>query len=132
MRECTLGGALGQPLLDGPDRGAVERDGPLVVELAERHPQPCATRAIVHDAVDFEVEELAHPQPGVPEHSDADLGKEVIQLADRSHEGSVDVWWEAPGQDLGLARDVGREHEPARQGLQPNPTPRCRPRSCAG
>jgi len=66
VRQRPLGSAFGEPADQRGQGRFVERDGPFGVELAERGPQPAALRAVVEDAVQFEVEQLPDPQASAP------------------------------------------------------------------
>jgi hypothetical protein len=97
----------------------VKRHRPLGAELAERDPQPAAGRAVVDDAVELQVEQLAQPQPHAAQHQQPAAGERVGQLGDRGHERAVLVGAERPRQRPGQAWHVGGEHQLASRPLGP-------------
>jgi hypothetical protein len=116
-----LAGAVSEPLVERFERGVVDGDGSFVVDLAERDPQPGAVGAVVDEVVELEIEQLADAQPGVAQHGDADAGEPVLEPRDGGHDRGVDVGRERAWQRLGLARDVGVEHQPSSWRVSPAP-----------
>src|ERR1019366_9177737 len=102
VRQGALRSATGQPLVELSEGNVVKGDSSLVVELAEWDPQLGAIRSVVHQAVEFEVQQLTHAQSGVAQDGDADAGKGVGETGHCSHDGGVDIGWEGPGRHLGL------------------------------
>src|SRR5690606_30113465 len=64
MRKGALVLALLEPVVEDLKGGCIERHGAFVVELAQWDPQPRSRRAVVHDAVELEVEQFPDPQAG--------------------------------------------------------------------
>ena len=119
----SLRAALGEPLLEGFERGVIERDAAFVVELAERHAQPRAVVAVVDDVAEFEIEEFTDAQAGAAEHGDGDPGELVVEFSGRVHDRGIDVWWQGAWKGIGLPGDVGLEHEPPAWRVGPPPRP---------
>jgi hypothetical protein len=71
--------------------------------------------------IEFEVKQLSDTQPGVTQHGDSDPGEVVIETVHRSHEGGIDVGWKSARQRVGLAGDVGIEHQPSSWCVGPVP-----------
>lgn len=55
------------------------------------------------------------------QHGDGDSGEPVVEAADGCHDGGVDVRWQRSGQRVGLAGDVGVEHQAPVGGVGPAP-----------
>ena len=80
-----------------------------------------AVDAVVDEVVELEVEELADAQPGATQHDDGVPREPVVQFSDGGHQGLVDVGREGSGQGVGLAGDVGVEHERVWWRVGPSP-----------
>ena len=92
-----------------------------VSELAERHLQPGAVPGQVPQAVQFQVEELAQPQPGAAQQGDAGPGGRVVEFGDRGHQRGVDVRGQRAGQRRGQSGDVASGAAAGRSGVRPIP-----------
>ena len=116
--------ALVGPAVEKVEGGLFQRDGTLVIEFAERDPQPASGRAVVDDAVELEIEQLTDAHPGATHDGQPGSREGVIELGDGSHERCVDLRWQRPWEQLKLAGDVGGEHQPG--GVVTGPSPRRR------
>jgi hypothetical protein len=101
-----LAAADGQPGVEGVEGVGVERDDAFGVQLAEGHFQPGAVSGEFPQAVQFQVEQLAEPQPGAAEQHDPGAGGGVVELVDGVHERPVDVGRQGPGQRGGEPGNV--------------------------
>jgi hypothetical protein len=91
----------------------VQGDHPLGGELADRDPQPGAVGAEVDQAVQLEVEQLAHAHAGGPQQQQAGAGERVGQPGDLGPQGPVDLGGQGAGHGLGQAGQIGEEQQPA-------------------
>jgi len=77
VRQPTLGSPLGPPLGEDAQGGFVQWDAAFAVQLAQRYPKPVPGRSVVHDAVELEVEQLAHTKSGSTQHNQGDAGEQI-------------------------------------------------------
>lgn len=70
MDQWPASATTADPVVEGVESGLVERHGPLVVELAERHSEPGAVVGVVDNTVEFEIEQFAEAQTGAAQDLD--------------------------------------------------------------
>jgi len=66
------------PLVEHGDGGRRQRHHAFGGELAQRYLQPGAGGPVVDDAAQFQVEQLADPQPGAAQHDQPDTGERIV------------------------------------------------------
>ena len=81
-------------------------------ELAERHLQPGAGRAVVDDAAEFEVEQLADPQPGAAQHGQPARANGSSRSATAAISRASTSGVRARGSGWASSGNVGGEHQP--------------------
>ena len=124
MRGCGSGRCAprwADPLVERGDGGRRQRHHAFGGELAQRHLQPGAGGPVVDDAAEFQVEQLADPQPGAAQHVQPDPGERIIQASNGVHHRRVDVGGQRARQRLVKLGDVGGEDQPPRRRLFPAP-----------
>jgi hypothetical protein len=109
------------PVVEGVEGGLVERHGPLVVELAERHSEPGAVVGVVDDTVEFEIEQFAEAQIGAAQDVDGAASGGVVELVDGGHEVSVAVGAQRSGDGFGEAWQVAAMDKRPGRSLRPSP-----------
>jgi hypothetical protein len=78
VRQGPLRPAVGGPVVQRRQGGGVQRDRALGAELAQGDAQPAAGGAVVDDAVEFQVEQLAKPQTHAAQHQQPAAGEPVL------------------------------------------------------
>src|SRR5690606_22425015 len=109
------------PLVEGCQGGVIERNGALGVELAERNSQPGAVAAVVGQAVEFEVQQLAEPEAGAAQDRDGAPGRDIVETSDRCHEIPVIIGWQGAGDSSGEPWEVAAPQQ--RTGGSVGPAP---------
>lgn len=61
----SLSGPVRKPLVERFEGDVINRNGSLVVELAQRHAQPGAVGSVVDEVFQLEVEQFTDANPGV-------------------------------------------------------------------
>jgi hypothetical protein len=111
----------GGPLVEGGQGGVVEGDGAFGVQLAERDAQPGAVVAVVDEAVEFEVEELAEAEAGAAQDADGEAGGGISESVDAGHQVAVSVGRERPRDCVGQPGKIASMHERPCGPVSPSP-----------